>query len=169
MGEEDRLTVDADARITRPKGRMQWVTGTARIFVNINGQQSQVDLKRQGVEGQGVPNDLPSAVERLPLREVADKSASFLTVRYLAQAKLRAFMNRTVDRDYIDLRFACTDLKMAPQVREVAHHFDISGRVDFLDMVLERNPEVEAQVRWAFRLERESPEVPATRVTDKGE
>ena len=50
---------------------MQWASGVARIFVNVGGQLVQIDLKRQGSEGQGIPDDLAGVFGRLTsLREV---------------------------------------------------------------------------------------------------
>ncbi|KAK1767438.1 hypothetical protein QBC33DRAFT_68820 [Phialemonium atrogriseum] len=65
----DLLTVfDNQERVFRPANRMQWVSGVARIFVSVQSQLVQLDLKPKGAEGHLIPSNIAGSVDRMSFR-----------------------------------------------------------------------------------------------------
>lgn len=130
---------------------MQWVSGVARLFVDIQGQLVQVDLIPKGAEGFAIPNDLRSAVEPLPLSSTSQCMA--LRIGPLVTAKIKAHYNREELKDYQDLHFVCTSSFFAPLVKVAASAFRREWKENFLSQVIENDSQDETQVRWALNMD----------------
>ncbi|KAG8158094.1 hypothetical protein KVR01_011855 [Diaporthe batatas] len=153
--------------IWRPASRMQWASGVARLFVNVQGRLAQVDLKPKGAEGHLIPSDLSAAVETLEIASGA--RCKFLSIGPLVAAKIKAHYGRETRDDYVDLMFVCRSSNYAPLVRRAAGSFRPEWKACFLERVIETDPRYETQVRWALGMDRSpSPEDKGSRSGSDG-
>ncbi|KAK2602273.1 hypothetical protein N8I77_008822 [Diaporthe amygdali] len=147
------LTIfNSHPNIYRPGNRMQWASGVARLFVSVQGRLVQVDLKPKGAEGHLIPSDLARAVDTLQLSTTTQ--CKVLSIGPLVAAKIKAHYNRETNDDYRDLMFVCRSATYAPLVREAAGSFRAQWKESFLEKVIDNNPELERQVRWALNMDR---------------
>ncbi|KAJ4387218.1 hypothetical protein N0V93_007807 [Gnomoniopsis smithogilvyi] len=144
-----------DRNIWRPGNKLQWASGVARLFVRVQGNMVQIDLMPKGAEGFLIPNDLRAAVETLNVTTLTQ--CKFLRIGPLVAAKIKAHYGRETDDDYDDLRFVCKSQSYAPMVRQAANTFRREWKESFLGRVIEEEPELETQVRWALHMERSPP------------
>ncbi|POS76765.1 hypothetical protein DHEL01_v204830 [Diaporthe helianthi] len=138
--------------IWRPAGRMQLVSGVARLFVNVQRKFVQVDLKPKGAEGHLIPGNLSAAVDTLEITSTA--RCKFLSIGPLVAAKIKAHYGRETRDDYVDLMFVCRSTTYAPLVRQAANTFRAEWKDCFLERVIQNDPRHETQVRWALGMER---------------
>ena len=152
------FNMSGNNRITRPKDKMIWLSGVARVFILEDGQQVQVDLKWQRAEGRGMPLDLTASAEPLQVTG-SGVVIHFLAIGPLVKTKFQAYCNRDEERDYLDLLFVCNHPEYRHQVRAVANQINESGRAEFLAEVMGRNTgfkDIVRAVRWALRLDDDS-------------
>ena len=131
---------------------MQWASGVARLFVDVQGRMVQIDLKPIGAEGHLIPNDLRAAIETLAITSTTQ--CRFLRIGPLVAAKIKAHHSRETIDDYRDLIFVCSSTSYGPMVREAAHTFRWEWKESFLERVIRNDPALETRVRWALRMER---------------
>lgn len=142
-------------RIYRPLNKMQWVSGVARIFIRIQGQLVQLDLKPKGAERHLIPRDIASSVDRTTVQTSTGVFDCYLlAVGPLVAAKIKSHYNRMTDDDYFDLLFVCQSLELAPLVRQYSAKFREDWKDCFLERVIETDPMDETQVRWALGMDR---------------
>ena len=138
---------------------MQYASGVARIFVRVDGggdgQLVQFDFKPRGAEGHQIPCDIAGSVDRLTFTlENGDTfECNMLSVGPLVRAKVKAHYDREVETDYTDLTFVCCHEEFAPLVRQAAGLYEETWKEFFLEKVMQDNPELEAQIRWALNME----------------
>lgn len=130
---------------------MQWVSGVARLFIEIQGQMVQVDLLPTGAQGFIKIDNLQSAVE--PLRLSSTTQCMFLRVGPLVTAKIKAHYGREMLKDYQDLRFVCKSTSYAPLVKDAANTFRREWKESFLSQLIQNHPQDEGQVRWALNMD----------------
>ena len=134
---------------------MLWVSGVARIFVDVQGQLVQFDLMPKGAEGFMIPGTMAGSVDRL---RVETTSVTFdcnvLAIGPLVAAKIKAHYGRETLNDYRDLMFVCTSSTYAPLVRAAAENFRREWKECFLSKVMEKNPENEEQIRQVLNMPR---------------
>lgn len=130
---------------------MQWVSGVARLFVDIQGEMVQVDLLPKGAEGFSISGDLRSAVELLTVSSTVQ--CMFVRIGPVVAAKIKAYYVREALKDYQDLIFACTSDPYAPLVRDAANIFRKEWKETFLDQVIRTNPQLEGRIRWAMNMQ----------------
>ncbi|KAK3686139.1 hypothetical protein B0T22DRAFT_492930 [Podospora appendiculata] len=143
-----------EPRITRPAADkpMLWVSGVGRTFVTIGTQLVQVDLKSHG-EGHSISHDFEDDTENI---QVGSTLVRFFKMAPLVRAKLRAHYIRETSDDYHDLRFACTDQRYAPQIKQASRNYPYDERELFIDKVVENHPMEEDAIREVMNLPRSS-------------
>lgn len=141
--------------VYRPTNRMQWVSGVARIFVDIRGQLVQLDLKPKGSEGHLIPRDIASSVERMSFTVTQISfQCDMLAIGPLVAAKLKSHYNRETRADYQDLVFIVSSSRYAPQVRQASGSYRSEWTDFFLETALQNDAYLEQSIRWAFNMPR---------------
>ncbi|KAK3940927.1 hypothetical protein QBC46DRAFT_353750 [Diplogelasinospora grovesii] len=116
-------------RITRPRTAHG---GVARIFVLVDRQYVQIDLKLQSAEGHGMPRgDLNAATESF-------ENIRFFRVGPLAKAKFANY-GRGFAGDYTDLLFLCQHPTYGEELRREAHTISANKRMEFAEDVAEKS------------------------------
>ncbi|KAK7422971.1 hypothetical protein QQX98_001261 [Neonectria punicea] len=141
--------------VYRPANRMQWVSGVARIFVDVKGQLVQIDLKPKGAEGHLIPSDITGSLETLTVNTSSGTfSCQILAIGPLAAAKIKSHYSRETRDDYTDLVFICTNEAYRAQVRAAARTFRQEWKDCFMDKVIEHDSDLEESIRWALDMPR---------------
>ncbi|KAH7140922.1 hypothetical protein EDB81DRAFT_799181 [Dactylonectria macrodidyma] len=134
---------------------MQWVSGVAKIFVDVQGQLVQLDLKPKGAEGHLIPSDITGSLETLA---VNTKSGTFycqaLAIGPLVAAKIKAHYGRETRDDYTDLVYVCMSEDYRAEVRAAARTFRQEWKDCFPDKIMEQDPGLEESIRWALNMPR---------------
>ncbi|EGY23288.1 uncharacterized protein VDAG_04726 [Verticillium dahliae VdLs.17] len=134
---------------------MQWVSGVARIVVDIRGQLVQLDLKPKGSEGHLIPRDIASSVERMSFTVTQISfQCDMLAIGPLVAAKLKSHYNRETRADYQDLVFIVSSSRYAPQVRQASGSYRSEWTDFFLETALQNDAHLEQSIRWAFNMPR---------------
>lgn len=155
-------------RVFRPANRMQWVSGVARIFVSVQEQLVQLDLKPKGAEGHLIPSNIAGSVDRMSFRTTQGPFDCYLlAIGPLVAAKIKSHYGRETLDDYGDLMFVCLSSSYAPQVRAAARNFRQEWKDCFLEKVIERDPRREEQIRWALDMPR-TPSPPGSQAPGLG-
>ncbi len=98
-----------------------------------------------------MPFDLANVLESRAIYR-GENPVKILAVGPLTWTKFRSY-RRQCDGDYTDLLFVCTHQRYKEQVWCVAHRISEDARLDFLEDVLQRNPEAEDSVCYALHIE----------------
>ncbi|KAL2131437.1 hypothetical protein VTI74DRAFT_5106 [Chaetomium olivicolor] len=143
--------LNEEERVTRPRNKMSWLGGVARIFVLVRRQQVQIDLKWQRADGHGMPDDLIASTELLQIIH-GGSGVRFFKIRPLVKAKFQSY-GRGKPGDYVDLLFVCRHANYSKEVKAIASEVRLDKRELFLQEVLETNPADGDAVRRVLGLE----------------
>lgn len=127
---------------------MQWASGVARIFVDVQGQLVQLDLKPKGAEGHLIPSDISGSLETLAINTSSGTfHCQVLAIGPLVAAKIKAHYGRETRDDYTDLVYVCISEDYRAQVRAAAQNFRQERKDCFLDKVIKQDPALEESIR----------------------